>query len=145
MEKWKKYIIEGNQFFKKKDFDLAILSYQSSKEQIKKIFDDWSNPEEAIAAILASYHNISELYLQRGQKHLSFIELQKARKFLMQKTVNLELNSRRWMVIQKGINKNEMQILSFMKEHQVNSINPTTTLLLESNSPALSTATFRGK
>lgn len=145
MEKWKEHIIEGNQRYKNKEFDQAISAYERSKERVKKLFDEWMNPEEVIAALLASYHNIAELHLQNDRKYLSFLELQQARTFLNQRASKLSQNNSRRLALQKGIDKNEVEILSFMKNHQLNPTKTNTTLLLQSKSPTPSMTIYRGK
>ena len=69
MEEWKKCIAIGNRRFNSDYFNAAKLSYETAKKHAQALFPYWSDPEEAISALIISYHNLADLHQTQG--HLS--------------------------------------------------------------------------
>lgn len=68
MDEWKLLIGRGNALFDQKADSKAEDFYLKAVSRIEALFDVWLLPDEAVGALLASYHNLAELYA-RGARY----------------------------------------------------------------------------
>lgn len=76
MDVWKKNISEANRFYALRNDIQAIKFYQLAIERSYKLFDYWFDADQAVAALLTSFHSMGDLYIRMGifDQGLSYYE-----------------------------------------------------------------------
>lgn len=67
---WKRHMRAGNACFKRCQILTAISHYNEAKYQARLLIDESENKSGAIAALIASHHNLAEVYRQEGEPQL---------------------------------------------------------------------------
>lgn len=67
MEEWKSLIERGNDLFDRKRDTEAEGAYLHAIARIEQLFDVWLVADEAVGALLASYHNLADLYARSSR------------------------------------------------------------------------------
>lgn len=75
---WKRHTIAGNSYFEKNQIMLSIEHYEIAICEAIMLINMVNSGKAAVAALLASFHNLAELYAQQNQHDLSENELTKA-------------------------------------------------------------------
>ena len=83
MEKWKRNITAGNECFNNNQLISALAHYQCAKSRAKQLLGNWFNAEQAVAAVVISYHNLADLYHREGYFKLEQRELRDVYLFVL--------------------------------------------------------------
>lgn len=59
---WKHKTLVGNQAHERGDIESAKADYQLALRRAQQLFFGWFDREEAVAAVLVSYHNLADVY-----------------------------------------------------------------------------------
>jgi len=68
IERWKHYAIAGNQSLIGKKFRNAAQQYELARQCAETLFTKWHEPNEAVSALVVTYHNIADLHRKQGNK-----------------------------------------------------------------------------
>lgn len=75
---WKRHTLAGNSFFEKRHIAQSIEHYEIAICEAIVLINKVNLGKAAVAALLASFHNLAELYAQQNEHVLSEDELAKA-------------------------------------------------------------------
>lgn len=64
---WKQKTLSGNQAHQSGDFEAAMSDYRAAVRRAKQLFMGWLDREEAVAAVMVSYHNVATCYEAQSQ------------------------------------------------------------------------------
>ena len=68
IERWKHYAIAGNQSLMNDRFRSAAKQYELARQCAETLFVKWHEPNEAVSALVVTYHNIADLHRKQGNK-----------------------------------------------------------------------------
>jgi len=80
---WKSEITAGNHYFNRQQFDDALRHYQNAKTVACALFPHWSDTHAAVSAVVVSYHNLADLYLQAKMPMQAGTELRDSHNFVI--------------------------------------------------------------
>ncbi|WP_370280110.1 hypothetical protein [Pontibacterium sp.] len=83
IDQWKSAITAGNDCFNAQRNGEAIRHYENAKAVACALYPQSRDAEEAIAAVVVSYHNLADLYLRENLPELAEIELQKSHTYVL--------------------------------------------------------------
>jgi|AntRauTorckE5430_2_1112549.scaffolds.fasta_scaffold20994_2 hypothetical protein len=75
---WKRHTLAGNLYFEKHQIVRSIEHYEIAICEAIMLINMVNSGRAAVAALLASFHNLAELYAQQNEHDLSESELAKA-------------------------------------------------------------------
>ena len=67
-ERWKYYVIAGNQSLINNKFRNAAKQYELARQYAETLFIKWYEPNEAVSALVVTYHNIADLHRKQENK-----------------------------------------------------------------------------
>jgi hypothetical protein len=109
---WKHHTLAGNSYFKKHQIVNSIEHYEIAICEAITLINMSNSGMAAVAALLASFHNLAELYTQQNECILSENELMKAyniiNTLLLNKQSEEQEQALRW-----GKNKANIALLTF--------------------------------
>ena len=122
MEIWKKHIIRGNHHFDQNQDEEAIKYYQLAVSRICTLFDHWFTAEEAVSALLVSYHNLGDLYLRNGETEKGLDCYRKVHNKL-ESALKIEKDNDRRRALLKGHSCSYTQLMTLTKRLNVPDVN----------------------
>ncbi len=93
LDRWKQEIVTGNQCLIAKDFQAAASRYELARQFAETIFKDWVNPNEAVSALVVTYHNIADLQRKIGNAESILFYLEKAHQIVLKALVSTPVNN----------------------------------------------------
>lgn len=83
ISEWQSEIRAGNQCYKSRDIDRALMHYERAKQAACSLFSQWKDTKEAIATVVVSYHNLADLYLLMGLPDKAEYELHEVHHYVL--------------------------------------------------------------
>ncbi len=117
MDQWKKHITIGNSYFRNQRFDEAEIHYLKARQHAESLFASWLDPQEAVAALVVSYHNLADLYQAENQPSLAFDMLSKVHSLLLKAADFSAENTERQAAVRSGVRQTYAALLNHMKTH----------------------------
>ncbi|ASK33110.1 hypothetical protein [Alloalcanivorax mobilis] len=71
MQRWRDLTREANRLFENGRLNDARAQYLNALALARALFDQWHDPDEAVAALVTSHFNLAALYERLGQPALS--------------------------------------------------------------------------
>lgn len=90
---WKRHTLAGNLYFEKKQIARSIEHYEIAICEAITLINMVNSGRAAVAALLASFHNLAELYAQQDEHNLSENELAKAHNIIDALLLNEQSNA----------------------------------------------------
>jgi len=121
MEQWRQSIILGNQSAGEHKLIVALMHYHQAKLRAESLFSDWFNPEEAVAAVVISYHSLADFYSRKGKPKMAERELRRAYYFMSEKLdvyAGSMRKSERKAALLYGQKQTYMALLSHLNHYQ---------------------------
>jgi hypothetical protein len=113
---WKRHTLAGNAYFEKHQIMYSIEHYEIAICEAMKLINMLTSGMAAVAALLASFHNLAELYTQQNEYALSESELVKAHNIisalLLNKQSEMQEEALRW-----GNCKANIALLNFRRSY----------------------------
>lgn len=113
VERWKKYVIAGNQSLINKDFRLAARQYELARQCAETIFVKWSDPNEAVSALVVTYHNIADLHQVQGNKGSILHYLQKVHKIILKALTTTPIDHKRHIPLLSASKRTYSALISY--------------------------------
>ena len=113
MDQWKLHIQSGNRHFLKKRYLEAEQDYNKAILRVRKIFPAWFNRQQAVAALVVSYHNQADVF--NAQKLFSKSEdmLREGYEFLQHTAAKQPVDD----ALMSGLRCSYTQLLKHIKSH----------------------------
>jgi len=102
MNIWKNYITAGNEHFAQSNFESARALYEAASQEAEVLFTSWREPDEAVSALIVSYHNMADLYQSQGDSDMARSILEKIHKFLLRSVASTPVEDRRHSALYRG-------------------------------------------
>lgn len=102
MNVWKNYITAGNEKFAASDFDSAKAFYEAARTEAENLFSKWKEPDEAVSALIVSYHNMADLYQKQGHTDAARSILERVHQFILRAVTSTPINNRRHSALYRG-------------------------------------------
>lgn len=118
MQNWKRHIVEGNKHFDSHQWGKAENLYQRAKSEAKCQLLSWPDTEEAVAALVVSYHNLADLYGTSDVSLRKHQELQAAHTYLLGVLQDDALNTQQMDAVLQGINKTYLALITYLQERK---------------------------
>ena len=91
MNLWKNYIVKGNERFAANDLEAADALYRAAKREAESLFETWKDANEAVSALIVTWHNIADLYQRQGDTAAARETLENIHKKMLRKVLALSL------------------------------------------------------
>ncbi|MCY1277206.1 hypothetical protein D9M68_154890 [compost metagenome] len=117
MEHWKDMISAGNRHFRVGDWVEARELYLQALAWAQTLFDRWSNADEAVAALVVSYHNLADLHLCLGQAEESAEYLCACHERLLRSMTDVRLSEALREAACRHSRHTYAALLGFISEH----------------------------
>ena len=119
MEQWKQLIANAESCHSEGKTEQAIQLYELAKQYAEQLLDNHSSFDEALAALVVSYHNLSELYTEQDQRDKARKEMQLINKKVREIFAATPKDSDKIAVIQSALQRTHFALLH---EDEVTSI-----------------------
>ncbi len=116
MDKWKAAIELGNECFEARRYDDAIRHYQSAKQRVVKLFPQWFQRDDVVAAWVVSHQNIADVLVAQEHTGQAESELRCGYEFLAQQVVDRP-DPDSFMALQRGIRQLHVSLTAHYQEH----------------------------
>lgn len=93
IDQWKTEITAGNDCFNAQRNSEAIRHYENAKAVACALFPQRRDTDEAVAAVVVSFHNLADLYLRENLPEQAEMELQSAHRFVLNALRENELHA----------------------------------------------------
>lgn len=113
---WKHHTLVGNSYFEKHQIMYSIEHYEIAICEAIMLINVANSGKAAVAALLASFHNLAELYTQQNEHVLSENELAKAYNIINVLLLN-EQSEEQEEALRWGICKANFALLQFRHLH----------------------------
>ena len=114
---WKQHTLAGNSYFEKHQIMDSIEHYEIAICEAMMLINAANSGRAAVAALLASFHNLAELYTQQNEHTLSENELTKAYTIINALLLN-EQSEEQKEALRWGKSKANFALLQFRHLHQ---------------------------
>ncbi len=122
MDIWKTTIKMGNQRFANSEFVGALAFYNTAKSQAEDLFQHWPNADEAVSALVVTYHNIADLYIKQGTPNLAVETIEKAKKILLRELAREQLDPKRHDALCHGSRKLHSALMRYKRCHLLSTL-----------------------
>jgi len=116
---WETKTARANHCFDQESFDDAKKNYISAKYLALKLLENTDQPDRAVAALVVSYHNLSNLYQRLNQLKRAYSELDEVDAYLANYLVSglscVDLKC----AVHHGIAKTRAELFSFVKKNKI--------------------------
>ena len=118
---WEHKTAKANHYFDQESFEHAKKSYIGAKNLALRLFENSDQPERAVAALVVSYHNLSNLYQQLNQPKRAYSELDEVDAYLANclksglSSVDVKI------AVRHGIDRTRAELFSFIKKNKITS------------------------
>ena len=119
MEQWKQVIDNANSCHREGKIEQAIQLYELAKQYAEQLLETDCHFDKALAALVVSYHNLSELYTEQDQRDKARKEMQLVNKKVRAIFMATPKDSERIAVIQSALQRTHFALLH---EDEVTSI-----------------------
>ena len=113
---WKYHTLAGNSYFEKNQTMDSIEHYEIAICEAIMLINMLNSGKAAVAALLASFHNLAELYTQKNEHALSENELTKAYNIINALSLN-EQSEEQKEALRWGKSKANFALLQFRHLH----------------------------
>lgn len=115
VERWKKYVVAGNQSLINKDYRSASRHYELARQCAESVFLKWSEPNESVSALVVTYHNIADLHQAQGNKGSILHYLEKIHKILLHALATTPIEHERHVALLAGSKRTYAALVNFKK------------------------------
>lgn len=115
IDRWKYYIVAGNQCFLKKEFDAAACQYEFARQCAETIFDEWVNHCEAVSALVVTYHNIADLQRKIGNGNALLFYLERVHSRVLNKLLVTPISHKKHRALMGGSKRTYSALISYKK------------------------------
>jgi len=119
MEQWKQHIMLGNQCFDERQLLTAMTHYQSAKSRAHVLFEHWFNPEQSVAALVVSYHNLADLYLREDNPAMAEKELRSIYDYILTQLDKDLPDVKRKRALLHGLKQSYTALLSNLQRYNI--------------------------
>ncbi len=102
MNLWKNYIVKGNERFAANDLEAADALYRAAKREAESLFETWKDANEAVSALVVTWHNIADLYQRQGDTAAARETLENIHKKMLRNVLATNLSDTRHSALYRG-------------------------------------------
>lgn len=117
IQKWKRSICAGNECFDNDQTERAIEHYRKAINIAENLFYDHKDPDEAVAILIVSHHNLADVYLRKQCFSLAESELRCVHQKLSLALSDVPSDSPHSDALLRGVNRTYFALSNFTKEH----------------------------
>jgi hypothetical protein len=122
MKIWKKYITAGNEKFAQSDFESAKTLYRAARNEAEALFSSWREPNEAVSALIVSYHNTADLYQRQGNTDKARSVLEKVHQLVLRAVASTSADDQRHYALYRGSITTYSALLSHQRCHLMSNV-----------------------
>ena len=115
VERWKNHVIAGNRFLIEQDLRSAATQYELARQCAETIFTKWSNPSEAVSALVVTYHNIADLQRKQGNTESIKYYLQTVHSIVLRALTATPIGHQRYSALLSASKRTYSALVSFKK------------------------------
>jgi len=115
VEQWKHYVIAGNQGLLNKEYRSAARQYELARQCAENLFVKWGNPDEAVSALVVTYHNIADLHRKQGNAGSILYYLEKAHDVILRSLISTPIGGQRYLALMGASKKTYSALVSYKK------------------------------
>lgn len=116
MEKWKAAMQLGNECFEECRYEDAIQHYQRAKQRVTRLFAEWFERDDIVAALVVAHQNIADALVVQEQYAQAESELRCGYEFLAQQVVE-NRDPDNLPSLQRGVSKLHQSLNAHYKAH----------------------------
>lgn len=115
MEQWKTCMRAGNQCFEAQQYDGALTHYQAGCERALQLFTLWFDRQQAVAALVVSYHNLADLWLAMGNPEEAEQQLRRCYDYLFSTASSAQSLTEIDEALMQGLRRSYSRLLSHIR------------------------------
>ncbi len=115
INKWQKTLRLADQCSQQEHLFSAIYHYKNAKRMALSLFNQWSEPEQAINAMLISYEDLARFYIRKNQGTLAQKELREAHEIMLRSLHLKGYDHTHRYTLLRGVNQSYSNLLRHLR------------------------------